>query len=81
MVEAGGAGRGRLPAEAFPGIDREMMVIVAGGHEHGAVPFARHLEAQDIAVKAERTLEIRHLQMDMADPHARIDDIRRADPT
>lgn len=73
VIEAGGARRRRLSAEAFPGVDREMMVIVAGGHEHGAVALARHLEAQDIPIEAKRALEIRHLQMDMADPHARID--------
>ena len=77
VIEAGGAGRGRLPAEAFPGIDREMMVIVAGGHEHGAAALPRHLEPQNIAVEAERALEVGDLEMDMADPHARIDDFGR----
>jgi len=50
------------------------MVVAARRHEHRAGPLGRDLKAEHIAIKAERALEIGNLEMDMADPHARIDD-------
>jgi hypothetical protein len=54
--------------------EADMVVIAAGRHEGGLGAVALHqLEAEDAAIEAERPVEIGHLQVDMADPHAGID--------
>src|SRR6185436_19361906 len=54
------------------------MVITAGRQERCAVAVSlRHLEAQHIAVKPNRTLQVRHLEVHMADADMRVDDVFR----
>src|SRR5262249_18621190 len=72
--EAGGAGRGRRTAFALPGVDAEMMVVTTRRKERGLRSVAGgELETEDAAIEGERALDIGHLQMDVTDPHARID--------
>ena len=52
VIEAGGAGRGRRAAVAFPGVEAEMMVIAAGRDEGGAGPAGGQLEAQHAAIES-----------------------------
>jgi hypothetical protein len=50
------------------------MVVVARGDEGGLIAeLLLQLEAENAAVKADRSLEIGDLQMDVADVDARID--------
>jgi len=50
------------------------MVIVACGDERGAVAVALfQLEAEHATIEAERPLDVGDLEMDMADPDARVD--------
>src|SRR6059058_4323994 len=56
-----------------------MMVIPARTQERGLVAVAlSHLEAEDIAVEAERLIDVRDLQMDVSDVHARVDRLGHA---
>ena len=74
MVEAGRAGRRRLPAGALPGVQPDMVMIAAGRDEGRLRPVALHqLEAEHAAIESERTIKIRDLQMHMADADTGID--------
>src|SRR5436309_15820884 len=56
------------------------MVIAAGGDEGGLIAVALHLlEAEHVTVERERAVDVGHLQVDVADVHARID--RHLPPT
>ena len=69
-----GAGRGRLAAEALPGVEADMVVVAAGRDEGGlGAVFLHQREAEHPAVEGERAIEVGHLQMDMADLRARVD--------
>jgi hypothetical protein len=56
------------------------MVVVAAGRDEGrlAAEALLELEAEHVAPEAERAVEIGDLQVDVADPHARIDRCRHA---
>ncbi len=48
-----------------------MVVIAAGGHEGRlAAIHLLQLEAEDAAIEVQRPLDVRHLQVDMADARA-----------
>ena len=49
-------------------------MLAAGGDEGGLIFEARlYLEAEHAAIEAERALDVGHLEMDVADVHARVD--------
>jgi len=74
VVEAGGAARRRRTAGALPGVQPDMVVVAAGGQEGGLVAVVLHqFEAQHVAVEAHRAVKIRHLEVHVADAHARVD--------
>ena len=51
-----------------------MVVVTTGRDERGLVAVTLHLlEAEDVAVEPERTVDVAHLQMNVADVHAWID--------
>jgi hypothetical protein len=50
------------------------MVIATGGNKRRFTSVAFHqFKSEDIAIKIQRALEIGDFQMDMANPHPRID--------
>ena len=49
------------------------MMIAAGRYEGGARPACGERKTQHPAVEIERPLQIGDFQMDMADPHPRVD--------
>src|SRR5437588_10045582 len=68
MIKAGVAVRRRRTALAFPGVQTDVMVITSGGEEGGLVSVSLgELEAEHVAVKAERAVEISHFQVHVAD--------------
>src|SRR5262249_22791137 len=71
VIEAGRAGRGGLAAGAFPRVEAEMMMVAASGEKGGAVPhLGDQVEAEQIAIKADRPVEIGDLEMNVADARA-----------
>ena len=51
-----------------------MVVVAAGGEERGLVAQAlRHVEAEHVSVERERTVDVRDLQVDVADVDAGVD--------
>src|SRR5216683_7056987 len=66
VEQPGGAGRRRMAAFAFPGVEADVMVIAAGRDERRlcAHPLLQ-LEAKHIAIKSERAVEIGDLKMDV----------------
>jgi hypothetical protein len=78
MVKPGGTHGRRRTAEAFPGVQRSVMVVAASGEKYCLIAKALHyLKAKDAAVKFQRTFQIGDLQMDMADAGRRVDHVRR----
>src|SRR5436309_13522534 len=66
-----GAGRWRMAAFAFPGVEPDVVVIAAGRNERRARTEALHeLEAKHAAIKSERAVEIGDLEMNMPDSRA-----------
>ena len=71
MIEARGAGRRRRAAEALPGVERDVVVIAAGGQECRLAAAPLHqLEAQHVAIERQRAIEVGDLQVHVADAHA-----------
>src|SRR4051812_20898163 len=70
VVEPGRPARRRSAATALPGVHPDVMVIAPGGHEGRLRPEALlQLEAEDVAVEAERALDVGDLEMDVPDVH------------
>lgn len=68
VEEAGGARGGWTAAEAFPGVQADVMMIAARRDEGRLRAEALHQrEAEHAAIERQRTLQIRDLEMDMAD--------------
>ena len=68
VQEAGGARGGWAAVEAFPGIQADVMMIAARRNEGRLRAEALHQrEAEHAAIERQRTLQIRDLEMDMAD--------------
>ena len=71
MIEPRRAGRRRRAALAFPGIQADVVMIAAGRDEGRLVAAPLHqFKAEHAAIKAERTLEIGDLEVDVADARA-----------
>ena len=69
VIKAGGPRRGRLAALAVPGVEADVMVIPPGGQENGTAAIAlRDLKAEDAGIEGKRTVQVGHLEVDMADP-------------
>ena len=67
-------GGGGGAAGAFPGVERDVVVVAAGGQEHRAVAHALlFLQPDRVAPEAEGAVEVGDLQVDMADPRAGVD--------
>jgi hypothetical protein len=74
VKEARRSGRGARRAPAGPRIEPDVMMVVAGGQEHGVRAVARRdLETQHVAIERHRAIEVADGQMDMADAGAGID--------
>ena len=74
VVETRRAGRRRRAARGLPRVQPDVVVVAAGGDERRLVAHPRLLlEAEDVAPEAERTVEIRDLQMHVADVDARVE--------
>ena len=67
----------RAPADsplAFPGIETDVVVIAASAEEYCRLPHALgHFETEHAGVKRHGTLEVRNLQVNVADLGAGID--------
>lgn len=64
----------RTCAGALPSVQPNVMVIATGGNKRRFTSVAFHqFKSEDIAIKIQRALEIGDFQMDMANPHPRID--------
>jgi hypothetical protein len=63
-----------MAAFAFPGVQPDVVVIVAGRNEcRAGAQSLRHLKPQHTAIKSQRAIEIGHLEMNMPDPCSRDD--------
>src|ERR1700719_4094051 len=68
MIEAGRAGRRRIPAQTFPRVQANVMVIPACRQKRRGVTHALHdLEAQHAGIKVESTIQVGDFEMDVAD--------------
>jgi hypothetical protein len=55
-----------------------MVVLIAGGEKRSPIAHASlHREAEDVAVEGDRPIEVRHLQVNVADVHPGIQGRRR----
>ena len=61
-------GRGRAGVAAHPGVQTDVVVVSARGEEDRivTVPLG-HLEAENVPVEAKGPLDVRHLQVNVAD--------------
>ena len=70
MVKTGRAWGRRTPARALPGVKADMMMIASRGNESRAIAETlSQFEAKHAAVEIQRTFEIRHLKMHMAESY------------
>jgi len=73
MVQASRAGRRRLASGAFPSVQSDVMVITPGGEENGLRPVALcDLKAEHVSIERQRPFQVRHFQMNVADPDLRM---------
>jgi hypothetical protein len=69
MVEPCGTGRGRRTAKAFPRVEADVVMVSAGREEYGTPAVALgDLEAEHIAVEAERAIKIGDFEVNVANP-------------
>src|SRR5439155_20744136 len=81
VVEPRRPGRRRRSAPRLPGVEAEVMVIAAGRDERSLVAHAlRHVETENVAIEGERPVDVRDLEVDVADVDARVD-AHRGDDT
>ena len=67
MVEASGSRRGWRSTPALPGVQPDMVVIAASSDERRGRPEAlRELKAQYVAIKAQRPIQVRNPEMNVA---------------
>jgi hypothetical protein len=71
VVEAGGVGGGRAGVFGMPGVEADVVVVVAGatgGEECGGVAEALGFgKAEDVAVEVESAVEVGDFEVDVAD--------------
>ena len=64
-------------AGAFPGVEADVVVIAAGAEERGMIAHARgQLETQHAGVERQGPVEVRDLQVNVADIYTGIDRFR-----
>jgi len=67
VIEAGGAGWGRLAAEGLPGVEADVVVVAAGGEEGRGVAHAqRDVEAEDAVIEGEGAVEVGDAEVNVA---------------
>jgi len=73
VIQARRSRRGRLPAEALPGVQPDVVVISPGRDERrGWTVSLRHLKPEHIAIEDQRAFEIRDFQVNVADANTRM---------
>src|SRR5581483_7731379 len=73
-VEPGRPGRRRRAALRLPGVQRDVVVVAAGGEEDGLLAVAvRDVEAEHAVPELERPIEVGDLEVDVTDVDARVD--------
>ena len=73
VVQTSGAARWERAAEAFPGVERDVVVIATRGEKHGSFPEPLgDLKPEDPGVELQRAVEIGHFQVYVADSHVRV---------
>jgi hypothetical protein len=74
MIQAGVAWRRRRAAFALPGVQADVVVVPTSGHEGRLGPETLgQFKAEHPTIEPERSVEVRHLEMHVADIHAGID--------
>lgn len=74
MKQTRAARRRRCSTGTFPRVETDMMMISASRDECRLRPEALHqLEAEHATIESERAIDIRHLQVHMADARLRVD--------
>ena len=73
VVQTRGAWRRRTTAGALPCVQANVVVVATGAEECRTGLARDHVEAQHPAVERDRTIEIRDLEVDVADVNSRID--------
>ncbi len=69
--------RRRMSAQAFPRVQPDVMMITARADKRRARSHAlRQFKSQHSAIKSQRPLQIRDLEVDMPDPDAGTDGTR-----
>jgi hypothetical protein len=77
VEEAGCAWRRRRAPFRLPGVEADVVVVAACGDEGRLLAVALHqAEAEHIAVEGECTVDVRHLEMNVADVDPRVDRAR-----
>jgi hypothetical protein len=73
MIQAGSSGRWRGTTGAFPGVEADVVMVAASGKKSGlAAEALGEFKTQNIAIKSERAVKVRDLEMDMADADLRM---------
>src|SRR5690349_17781569 len=63
----------RRDSASLPDIDRDVMVVAAGGKERRGTEVGLELEAEDVAVERHGALDVADMEMQMADAQALAD--------
>src|SRR5688572_30022255 len=79
MKQAGAIRRRRRPAETFPDVETDMVVVAARRNKRSLLTISLgQFETENAAIEAERALEVGDLQVDVADANAGIDRCRHS---
>jgi len=77
VVEPGVPGRGRRAGGALPGVQADVVVVIAGGEERGVdpglAPVGDQVEAEDVVVEGDRAVQIGDPQVDVPDADGGVD--------
>jgi hypothetical protein len=77
VIEAGVTGRRGRGAGAVPGVQADVVVVVAGGEQEHVEPVlagvGRDAEAERVAVEPERAVEVGDAQVHVPDAHGGMD--------
>jgi hypothetical protein len=74
MVQPRRAGRRRLSSCAFPSVEADVMMITTGQQERRLRAEAlRDFKAKPVAVKLQRTFQVGHFQVNVADADVGVD--------
>ena len=67
VVQASRAGGGWCPILALPGVEADVVVVATSGEKGCALEVKEQVEAQVVAIKADRALQVGDLEVDMSD--------------